>query len=93
MPAQALPTLLQYGAVGAIAVLAIVALAYVTKRYINRLEASEERHLQALSDISSAIAANGAACSALRDDVHVEAQTARERHREVLGEFRGLASR
>lgn len=43
METQALGELLQYGAVGAIAVLSIAALGYMTRRYIRYLEASERR--------------------------------------------------
>ncbi|MDP3911367.1 MAG: hypothetical protein Q8Q14_13345 [Gemmatimonadales bacterium] len=53
---QPLLTMLQYGAVGAIAVLAIAALAYVTRRYITHLERSDERWRQVLDAVTATIA-------------------------------------
>lgn len=97
---QASASLLQYGAIGAISVLLMVALAWQvrehrrdTNRYITRLEANDDRHLKAWEGVAATLNANGLEFTALRNDVHRAAGDAKDRHGELLGEVRALEGR
>lgn len=79
-----LPALAQYGPVGALAGSAITALVYVTRRYIQRLEASEDRWRSAYERSSAAMEelADGQALQVSALNRHEDRE--QHRHTEVL---------
>lgn len=85
---QSALTLLQYGAVGAIAVLAILALGYVTRRYISHLERNEQRQAETLDRIGGVLGLFGGQVADLERSVRDHRSEDRTRHAEVISALR-----